>query len=55
MGYVAQGMLSNLYNEKNAFESSMRSKLSSNHTSMVQPAVNEIDQAYDSVMRSYRS
>jgi len=43
LGYIARGMLSNLYQEKDQLEDAMLGQLSSNHSSILRQSIGEAD------------
>lgn len=43
LGYIARGVLGNLYREKDQLEEAMQGKLSSNHTRILRPSIGEAD------------
>ncbi|KAJ5568775.1 hypothetical protein N7450_011261 [Penicillium hetheringtonii] len=46
LGYIARGMLSNLYQEKDQLEDAMLGQLSTNHTRILRQSIGEADTAF---------
>ncbi|KAJ5953342.1 hypothetical protein N7454_000238 [Penicillium verhagenii] len=53
IAYPAQGMISNLYNEKSRFEEAMHGQLSNEHALMIKPSVDQIDREFKKTLDSF--
>ncbi|KAJ5918605.1 hypothetical protein N7466_010597 [Penicillium verhagenii] len=53
LAYPAQGMISNLYNEKSRFEEAMHGQLSNEHSLMIKPSVDQIDREFKKTLDSF--
>jgi hypothetical protein len=51
--YIAQGMVSNLYNEKFRFEGAMHGQLQSNHSRMLAPSISQVDTEYRKTLDAF--
>lgn len=49
-GYLVEGMARNLRGEKNRFEADVRPQMASNHTRMVQPSMDQLDDIFQALL-----
>lgn len=55
LGYVAQGMLANLNNERASFHRAMNNQLSEEHSRMVAPSGSNVENAFQEAVDAFQN